>query len=141
MRFDPSVRQAKTLLARGDLGEPVVGSIDMRAVPHWMICAADPPGLSTMVKSIHHLDIFRDWLGHSTRVLPSTRPDPRTAFPHRDGINLYVLELAGGARAASWDDVWAGPVKEGAVGDTHVRWRIEGTDGLAEGDIGWPKYP
>lgn len=141
MRYDPSVRSAKALLTRGDLGQPVFASIDMRAVPHWMPWAESLPGLSTFVMSVHHLDCYRFWFGNPVRVLASTRPDPRTRFPHRDGINLYILEWASGLRASAWDDVWAGPVKEGAAGDTHVHWRIEGTDGLAIGDIGWPKYP
>jgi predicted dehydrogenase len=141
MRFDQSVRAAKDVLDRGWLGEPVLTTIDMRAVPHWMPWAEGLPSLSTFVMSIHHLDTFRYWLGTPDRVLASTRPDPRTKFPHRDGINLYVLEYDSGARASSWDDVWAGPCKEGVAGDIGIRWRIEGTDGLMQGTIGWPKYP
>jgi predicted dehydrogenase len=99
------------------------------------------PSLATFVMSIHHLDTFRYWFGTPDRVLASTRPDPRTAFPHDDGINLYVLEYADGRRAAAWDDVWAGPAREGAEPDLHIRWRVEGTDGLARGTIGWPGYP
>jgi predicted dehydrogenase len=99
------------------------------------------PSLSTFIMSIHHLDTFRYWLGTPDRVLASTRPDPRTKFAHRDGINLYILEYDSGARAASWDDVWTGPVKEGVEGDIGIRWRVEGTDGLMQGTIGWPKYP
>ncbi len=141
MRFDQSVRAMKDLLDRGWLGEPVFASIDMRAVPHWMPWAEGLPSLSTFVMSIHHLDTFRYWLGTPDRVLASTRPDPRTKFPHRDGVNLYILEYDSGARAASWDDVWAGPCKEGVAGDIGIRWRVEGTDGVAQGTIGWPKYP
>jgi predicted dehydrogenase len=180
MRFDQSVRALKDVLGRGWLGEPVFASIDMRAVPHWMPWAEGLPSLSTFVMSIHHLDTFRYWLGTPDRVLASTRPDPRTKFPHRDGVNLYILEyddwharppgwvtrsasdrqgttrsspeLAGadsrsesatrpGPRAAAWDDVWAGPCKEGVAGDVSIRWRVEGTDGLAQGTIGWPSYP
>ena len=141
MRFDQSVRAAKDILGRGWLGEPVLATIDMRAVPHWMPWAEGLPSLSTFVMSIHHLDTFRYWLGTPDRVLASTRPDPRTKFPHRDGINLYILEYDSGARASSWDDVWAGPCKEGVAGDVGIRWRIEGTDGLMQGTIGWPKYP
>ncbi|QEL16562.1 Gfo/Idh/MocA family protein [Limnoglobus roseus] len=136
MRFDQSVRAAKDLLTRGWLGEVVLATIDMRAVPHWMPWAEGLPSLSTFVMSIHHLDTFRYWLGTPDRVLASTRPDPRTRFPHRDGINLYVLEYDNGVRASSWDDVWAGP-----IGDRGIRWRIEGTEGVAQGTIGWPKYP
>jgi predicted dehydrogenase len=141
MRFDQSVRAMKHLLTRGDLGTPVFASIDMRAVPHWMPWAEGLPSLSTFVMSIHHLDTFRYWFGTPDRVLASTRPDPRTKFPHADGLNLYILEWDDGKRASSWDDVWAGPVKEGVAGDTRITWRVEGTDGLAQGTIGWPKYP
>ena len=141
MRFDQSVRAAKDILNRGWLGEPVLATIDMRAIPHWMPWAEGLPSLSTFVMSIHHLDTFRYWLGTPDRVLASTRPDPRTKFPHRDGINLYILEYESGARASSWDDVWTGPSKEGVAGDIGIKWRIEGTDGLMQGTIGWPKYP
>jgi predicted dehydrogenase len=141
MRYDQSVRAMKDLLSRGWLGEPVFASIDMRAVPHWMPWAEGLPSLSTFVMSIHHLDTFRYWLGTPDRVLASTRPDPRTTFPHRDGLNLYILEYGAGPRAAAWDDVWAGPCKEGVAGDTSIKWRVEGTDGLAQGTIGWPSYP
>ena len=37
--------------------------------------------------------------------------------------------------------MWTGPCKEGVAGDIGIRWRIEGTDGLMQGTIGWPKYP
>jgi predicted dehydrogenase len=141
MRFDQSVRAAKDLLDRGWLGDPVLATIDMRAIPHWMPWAEGLPSLSTFVMSIHHLDTFRYWLGTPDRVLASTRPDPRTKFPHTDGINLYILEYETGVRASSWDDVWTGPTREGAASDVGIRWRIEGTDGLAYGTIGWPKYP
>ncbi len=141
MRFDHSVRAAKDVLDRGWLGEPVLATIDMRSVPHWMPWAQGLPSLSTFVMSIHHLDTFRYWLGTPNRVLASTRRDPRTSFPHSDGINLYILEYDHGARASAWDDVWAGPCKEGVAGDNGIRWRIEGTDGLMQGTIGWPKYP
>ena len=92
MRYDQSVRAAKDLLDRGWLGEPVLATIDMRAIPHWMPWAEGLPSLSTFVMSIHHLDTFRYWFGTPDRVLASTRPDPRTKFPHPDGINLYILE-------------------------------------------------
>jgi predicted dehydrogenase len=141
MRFDHSVRALKALLERGALGEPVLATIEMRAIPHWMPWAQGGRSLSTYIMSIHHLDTFRYWLGDPARVLASTRPDPRTRFVHQDGINLYILEYENGARAASWDDVWAGPAREGAAPDIGIRWRVEGTEGLAIGTIGWPGWP
>jgi hypothetical protein len=74
-------------------------------------------------------------------VLASTRPDPRTTFPHTDGINLYILEYDSGPRASAWDDVWAGPTGDSYAAEHAIRWRVEGTDGLMHGTIGWPKYP
>jgi len=141
MRYDQAVRALKDLLNRGLLGEPVLATIDMRAIPHWMPWSQQLPSLSTFVMSIHHLDTFRYWFGTPERVLASTRPDPRTKFPHTDGINLYILEYANGCRAASWDDVWTGPAREGAESDVGIRWRVEGAAGLARGTIGWPSYP
>lgn len=141
MRYDQSVRALKDLLRRGWLGDPVLGTIEMRAIPHWMPWSEKLHSLSTFVMSIHHLDTFRYWFGAPDRVLASTRPDPRTRFPHTDGINLYILEYAHGCRAMSCDDVWTGPAREGAEGDIYIRWRVEGTEGLARGTIGWPSYP
>ena len=141
MRYDQSVRALRHLIDRGVLGDPVLATIEMRAIPHWMPWARDGRSLSTYVMSIHHLDTLRYWLGDPERVLASTRPDPRTAFPHSDGINLYILEYGSGARASGWDDVWSGPAREGAGSDIAIRWRFEGTDGLALGTIGWPGWP
>ncbi len=141
MRYDHSVRALRHLLEHGVLGEPVLATIDMRAIPHWMPWARDSRSLSTFIMSIHHLDTFRYWLGDPVCVLGSTRPDPRTTFAHADGINLYILEYASGARASSWDDVWTGPAREGSGGDIAIRWRLEGTAGLAQGTIGWPGWP
>jgi predicted dehydrogenase len=141
MRYDQSIRALKDILTRGWLGEPVLGTIEMRAIPHWAPWSEPLHSLSTFVMSIHHLDTFRYWFGTPDRVLASTRPDPRTTFPHSDGINLYILEYENSCRASAWDDVWSGPAREGAEGDIYIRWRVEGTDGLARGTIGWPNYP
>jgi predicted dehydrogenase len=141
MRYDQSVRALKDILQRGWLGTPVLATIEMRAIPHWMPWSEKLHSLSTFVMSIHHLDTFRYWFGTPQRVLASTRPDPRTKFPHTDGINLYILEYEDGRRASSWDDVWTGPAREGAESDLGIRWRVEGTEGLARGTIGWPSYP
>jgi predicted dehydrogenase len=141
MRYDQSVRALKDILSRGWLGAPVLGTIEMRAIPHWMPWSQQLHSLSTFVMSIHHLDTFRYWFGTPDHVLASTRPDPRTRFPHSDGVNLYILEYDNGCRASSWDDVWTGPAREGSESDIYIRWRVEGTDGLARGTIGWPSYP
>jgi predicted dehydrogenase len=141
MRYDQSIRALKDLLGRRLLGEPVLATIDMRAIPHWMDWVKPYGKLSYYVMSIHHLDTFRFLFGTPERVLSSARPDPRTTFPHQDGIDIYILEYAGGLRCLGLDDVWTGPAREGAASDIGIRWRVEGTEGLAEGTIGWPRYP
>jgi predicted dehydrogenase len=143
MRYDQSIRACKSLLRRGDLGQPVLMTIDMRAIPHWMPWQERLGWVTLRIMSIHHLDAFRYLLGDPQRVFASIRTDPRTEkkFAHEDGICLYILEYENGMRAASWDDVWAGPSLEGAESDISIRWRLEGTQGLARGTIGWPSYP
>jgi predicted dehydrogenase len=143
MRYDQSIRACKSLLQHGLLGEPVFATIDMRAIPHWMPWQQRQGWVTLRIMSIHHLDTFRYWFGDPQRVFASVRPDPRTAkqFAHEDGICLYILEYESGLRAAAWDDVWTGPAREGAEADLGINWRVEGTQGMARGTIGWPKYP
>lgn len=143
MRYDQSVRACKTLLERGTLGEAVLGTIEMRAIPHWMPWQERQGWVTLRIMSIHHLDTFRYWFGNPQRVFASIRPDPRTneKFAHQDGICLYILEYENGLRASSWDDVWTGPALEGTASDIGIRWRVEGTAGIAKGTIGWPNYP
>lgn len=141
MRYDQSVRAAKTLLTNGTIGEPVLATIDMRGIPHWMPWQAELGWVTLRVMSIHHLDCFRYWFGDPEGVFCSTRPDPRTQFPHTDGICTYILEYAGGLRCMAIDDTWTGPAKEGCPAEIGIQWRIEGLSGLAMGDLGWCKDP
>tara|TARA_B100000700_G_scaffold211547_2_gene232523 strand:- start:1238 stop:2335 length:1098 start_codon:yes stop_codon:yes gene_type:complete len=141
MRYDQSVRACRALIESGHLGRPLLATIDMRAIPHWMPWQERQGWVTLRIMSIHHLDTLRYWMGDPVRVFCSTQPDPRTNFTHTDGICLYILEFADGARASSWDDVWTGPAREGAASDIGIHWRVEGTAGLAKGTIGWPEYP
>ena len=141
MRWDHSIRACHHLLKNKSLGAPVLATIDMRAIPHWMPWQQRQGWVTLRIMSIHHLDTFRYWLGTPDRIFASVRPDPRTEFPHQDGIALYVLEYNDGPRASAWDDVWTGPSREGAGEDIGINWRVEGTEGIARGTIGWPSYP
>jgi predicted dehydrogenase len=143
MRFDQSVAACSELLRQQALGQPILATIEMRAIPHWMPWQQRQGWVTLRIMSIHHLDTLRYWLGNPLRVFTSICPDPRTAkqFEHSDGIALSILEFPGGARASTWDDVWTGPAREGAAADIGIHWRVEGTHGLALGTIGWPGYP
>lgn len=143
MRYDQSVRGFKSLLNQSAIGESVLATIEMRAIPHWMPWQERQGWVTMRIMSIHHLDTFRYWFGDPVRVFASVRTDPRTEkrFEHQDGICLYILEYESGLRACAWDDVWAGPSLEGCAADSYIRWRVEGTQGMARGTIGWPEYP
>ncbi len=141
MRYDPSVRAAKSLLTRGTLGEAVLATLDMRAIPHWMPWQARLGWVTLRIMSIHHLDCFRYWFGEPERIYCSVRRDPRTAFEHVDGIAAYILEYGSGLRCVGVDDPWTGPAKEGCPSEVRIHWRIEGLEGLAMGDIGWCREP
>ena len=141
MRYDPSVRALRTLLRKGVLGQPVFATIEMRAVPHWQPWLHEYGKLTLLNMSIHHLDCLRFLFGNPESVYASARPDPRTLFPHKDGICIYILEYADGLRASAWDDTWAGPGRNNEDVDAYIKWRVEGTEGVAQGSIGWPGYP
>jgi hypothetical protein len=141
MRYDQSIAALKTLLERGDLGRPVLATIEMRAVPHWQAWLREYRRLTLLNMSIHHIDAFRYLFGDPESIFVSVRKDPRTRFEHEDGICLYILEYRDGLRATAWDDTWAGPRSERDDLDPYIKWRVEGTEGLAQGTIGWPNYP
>jgi predicted dehydrogenase len=141
MRYDRSIRVLKTILERRLLGTPVLATIEMRAVPHWQTWLREYGRLTLLNMSIHHIDSFRYLFGEAKSIYASVRKDPRTQFAHEDGICLYILEYEDGMRAAAWDDVWAGPRSEKDDLKPYIKWRVEGTEGLAEGTLGWPEYP
>ena len=138
MRYDQSMRVLKEILQRGDLGELVIATIEMRAIPHWQtfLQAYDRLTLSNM--SVHHLDVLRFPFGDPTEIYTAARRDPRTTFEHKDGITLSTLKFPSGVIALSMEDVWSGPREEGFDSDIYIKWRVEGTEGVAQGTIGWP---
>lgn len=141
MRHDPSVRATQSLLKSNALGAPIFASVDMRAIPHFQPWQQELGWVTLRIMSIHHLDCLRHWFGNPARIFCSTRTDPRTKFPHTDGVCTYTLEYDNGLRCVVIDDIWTGPAREGCPGDIGIRYRVEGTDGLALGDIGWCKDP
>jgi predicted dehydrogenase len=141
MRFDQSMRVLKQVLDRGDLGTAVLATIEMRAIPHWQPFLKDYGRLTLLNMSIHHLDVLRFLFGDPTEISMVARKDPRTQFDHTDGITVSTLTFPSGVLAVSMEDVWSGPKQEGFDSDIYIKWRVEGTDGVAQGTIGWPDYP
>jgi predicted dehydrogenase len=141
MRFDQSMRVLKQIMDRGALGEPVLATIEMRAIPHWQPYLQAYDRLTLLNMGIHHLDVLRFLLGDPVSISTTARTDPRTTFRHVDGITVSTLRFPSGALAVSLEDVWSGPREAGFAADTYIKWRMEGTDGVAQGTIGWPDYP
>lgn len=141
MRFDQSMRVLKQVLDDGALGQPVFASIDMRAIPHWQPFLQSYGRLTLLNMSIHHLDVLRFLFGEVEQISTTVRPDPRTAFAHTDGICVSAVTFRSGVLALSLEDVWSGPRAADFKGDIYIKWRVEGTEGLAQGTIGWPDYP
>lgn len=140
MRYDQSMRALKTILGSGYLGETVIATIEMRAIPHWQDFLKKYDHIEILNMGIHHIDIFRYLFGDPEKITALTRKDPRTKFNHVDGISQYTFQYANDLMVSSLDDVWAWP-GEGAEKDIYIKWRVEGLDGMAKGTIGWPSYP
>lgn len=140
MRYDQSIRALKTILDRGLLGDIVLATIEMRAIPHWQDFLRRYQRIEILNMGIHHIDAFRYLFGDPEKVTAITRTDPRTTFDHIDGVSQYSLQYADGLIATSLDDVWTGPKGE-SDSDIYIKWRVEGLDGIAQGTIGWPSHP
>jgi len=138
MRYDQSMRALKQIMDAGELGEIVFAQIDMHAIPHWQTFLAGYDRLTLANMSVHHLDVLRFLFGEPDEITTLTRKDPRTAFAHSDGIVVSTLRFPSGVLALSLEDVWSGPRAEGYADDQHIRWRVDGTAGVAKGTIGWP---
>lgn len=140
MRCDQSMRALKYLLDRGALGEPVLATIEMRAIPHWQTFLIEYDKLELFGMGIHHIDAFRFLFGDPAGITCVCRTDPRSQFPHVDGITQYSFSYENGFMATSLDDVWAWP-GEPCEKDIYIKWRVEGSEGMAHGTIGWPAFP
>ncbi|GAA1699196.1 Gfo/Idh/MocA family oxidoreductase [Microbacterium sediminicola] len=138
MRFDQSIRVLKQIIDAGELGEVVFATINMHAIPHWQGFLEGYDRLTLANMSVHHLDALRYLFGDPEEITTVTRTDPRTTFAHEDGIVVSTLRFPSGVLAISTEDVWSGPRHEGFDSDQSITWRVEGTQGVAKGTIGWP---
>jgi predicted dehydrogenase len=110
----------------------------MRAIPHWQSFLENYDRLTLSNMSVHHLDALRYLFGEPDEIYTAARTDPRTQFAHEDGIVVSTLRFPSGLLAVSMEDVWAGPRDENFDSEFYIRWRVEGTRGVAQGTIGWP---
>ena len=111
MRFDQSIRVLKQLLDRGDLGEPVLATIEMRAIPHWQPFLKEYDRLTLLNMAIHHLDASRQRL--KSEAIEDCTDRGTTSSPEDGGHDSTyagaVIDRCGR------EDVWAGPARKAAV--------------------------
>ena len=129
MRYDQSIRALKYALEEGYLGDPVLASIDLRALAGVQPFFREYGKFEILDLAIHHLDCFRYLFGDPEKVTAVCRPDPRTPFEHRDGLSEYILQYKNGLIANSIDDGYAGP-DEPCASERYINWRVEGTGEL-----------
>lgn len=139
MRYDQSIMALKYALERNLLGTPVLFTTEQRAIPHWQKFLEEYDRLTVLNFSIHEIDIFRYLFGNPLEITALSRTDPRTQFPHKDGIVQYTYQYDNGFMAVGLDDVYTGP--DCCQKDNYIKWRFEGTKGIAIGSIGWVNFP
>lgn len=132
-RFDPSIRAAKALIDQGVFGHLVLATMELRTRQPWQTFweSAAYPRLMVLGMSIHHLDQYRLLFGEPDAVTCITTRYPGQPWPG-ESIASYTLHYPDGMLAMSLDDGFPW------LPDWSVTWRIEGTDAIALGRIGWP---
>ena len=111
MRFDQSMRVLKQLLDRGELGEPVIATIEMRAIPHWQpflqrLRPADaaqhehpPPGRAALPVRRPDRDLHRRPPGPAHGLRPHRRHHRLDAASSRPACSPSRWRTSGPARA------------------------------------------
>ncbi len=133
-RWDPAIQACRALLDRGVFGQLITASIEMRTRQPWQEYWKDDanyPRLMLLGMSIHHLDQFRYLFGEPLEITAHLARYPGQPWAG-ESIALYVLRYASGLLATGFDDGFPW------TRDWSEDYRIEGLEGIARGDIGWP---
>ncbi|MEM4310980.1 MAG: Gfo/Idh/MocA family oxidoreductase [Nitrososphaerales archaeon] len=150
MRYDPAMRSVKTLINKGYLGKFMIAVFHLFSPGHWQTFLKDYDRLVILNLSVHHLDIFRFLFGEP-ESLYALAGGYGLAELHAAAYEAYDAEKLKGLRfkgeiIASYtlkykDDAIAIGIDDGFswTDDKHMHWRIEGTEGIVKGTIGWPR--
>ncbi len=134
-RWDPAIRACKALADQGVFGQLITASFELRTRQPWQEYWKDAenyPRLMLLGMSIHHIDQFRFLFGEPEEVMAMTQKYPGQPWAG-DSIASYAFRYANGLVAYGFDDGF--PWNR----DWSVKYRIEGVDAIARGDIGWPR--
>jgi predicted dehydrogenase len=133
-RWDPSINAARRLIREGALGERLLASLTMHITMPWQAYYNDPRYRRLMIlhMSVHHVDQMRLLFGDPARVWAYGRKTPGQA-QFGETIALYALMYEDGFVASVLDDGvdWST--------DFGIGYRLQGTEGVLIGDIGWPR--
>ncbi len=107
----------------------------MNARPHWQEFIKPYGRIALLNMSIHHLDAFRFLFGDPERILRqrsaltrATTSRTRTGWRSTSSSTRTACGSIGLDNCYTWVD-------------HSIVWRVEGTEGIAKGTIGWPDYP
>jgi len=137
MRFDHSVRAAKTLLESGALGQPMVATFELRGNPPWRSQPEKPGWCMLRGVSIHHLDTFRYWFGDPEGIYGSESPIRVGKGSLAERLWVYLLEYKNGLRCVGIDQTWTGAPAQSCAVPAGLSWRIQGIEGMADGKLAW----
>ena len=133
-RWDPSINAASRLIANGVLGTRLVASMTMHITMPWQVYYKDPRYERLMIlhMSVHHIDQMRVLFGDPAGVWACARKIPGQVH-FGETIAQYTLTYDDGFWASSLDDGvdWST--------DFGITYRIQGTEGVMLGEIGWPR--
>jgi predicted dehydrogenase len=133
-RWDPSINAAKRWIGEGVLGTRLLASLTMHITMPWQRYYTDPryDRLMILHMSVHHIDQMRVLFGDPARIWAYARKTPGQE-QHGETIAQYALLYDDGFVASSLDDGsnWST--------DFGITYRIQGTQGVLLGEIGWPR--
>lgn len=127
-RWDPAFRTAKCFMDQGLIGKKVLASIEIRGRFEWQGFYREK--LIILNLGVHQLDIFRFLFGEPDYVNAVTTKYPKQKYIG-DTIALYNLIYSEGFIANSLEDSFTW------TRDGGIWFRIEGTEGIIKGTIGW----
>lgn len=150
MRYDPAMRYLKGLINQNYLGKLILSVFYLYSPGHWQTYLKDYERLIILNLSVHHLDIYRFLYGEPESVYAAAggfgmaelhaAAAAEYEVEKLKGLRFigeilatYILKYPDGFIAAGIDDGF-NPSE-----DKHMLWRVEGTEGVAKGTIGWPR--
>ena len=142
MRFDQSMRVLKQILDRGISGAPVLATIEMRAIPALAAVSGRlrPPDAAQYERPSSRRAAFPVRRSHGCFHGRPDRP-AHEVHPSRRHLRFDAALSLRRCWPSAWRMSGRARTKTGFESDIYIKWRVEGTEGLAQGTIGWPDYP